>query len=119
MSVCCSADGYLFDKEAILEYYLAKKREILRQQKEYEKQNKREENEINELKAAAHRSQVEKFIGIFNNNFLCNIIMIIDYLQQLRKVKACLAVHLLLAVPVFQIWQEPRLRIYLVFGSQL
>jgi nitric oxide synthase-interacting protein len=53
----------LFDKEAILEYYLAKKKEILRQQKEYEKQNKREENEKNELKAAAHRSQVEKFIG--------------------------------------------------------
>ncbi|XP_046441516.1 nitric oxide synthase-interacting protein homolog [Daphnia pulex] len=58
-----SADGYLFDKEAILEYYLAKKKEILRQQKEYEKQNKREENEKNELKAAAHRSQVEKFIA--------------------------------------------------------
>ncbi|XP_057364945.1 nitric oxide synthase-interacting protein homolog [Daphnia carinata] len=58
-----SPDGYLFDKEAILEYYLAKKKEILRQQKEYERQNKREENEKNELKAAAHRSQVEKFIA--------------------------------------------------------
>nr|CAG4651090.1 EOG090X08E0 [Simocephalus serrulatus] len=58
-----SSDGYLFDKEAILEYYLARKKEINRQLKEYEKQNKREENEKNELKAAAHRSQVEKFIA--------------------------------------------------------
>ena len=58
-----SLEGYLFDKEAILEYYLAKKKEISRKLKEYEKQKKREENEINELKAAAHRSQVEKFIG--------------------------------------------------------
>lgn len=60
-----STDGYLFDKEAVLEYYIAKKKEIARNLKEYEKQNKREENEKNELKAAAHRSQVEKFIGKF------------------------------------------------------
>lgn len=60
----CSSDGYLFDKEAILEYYLSKKKEIAKKLKEYEKQNKQEEDEINELKAAAHRSQVEKFIGI-------------------------------------------------------
>nr|CAG4648012.1 EOG090X08E0 [Moina brachiata] len=69
-----SSDGYLFDKEAILEYYLAKKKEIARLLKEYEKQSKREENERNELVAAAHRSQVEKFIGndhyIMNCNFL-------------------------------------------------
>nr|CAG4648720.1 EOG090X08E0 [Polyphemus pediculus] len=58
-----SLDGYLFDKEAILEYYLAKKKEISRQLKDFEKQNKRDENERNELKAAAHRSQVEKFIA--------------------------------------------------------
>lgn len=58
-----SSDGYLFDKEAILEYYLAKKKEVARLVKEYEKQAKREENERNELLAAAHRSQVEKFIG--------------------------------------------------------
>lgn len=58
-----SSDGYLFDKEAILEYYVTKKKTINKQLKEYEKQNKREENEKNELKAAAHRSQVEKFIG--------------------------------------------------------
>nr|CAG4646362.1 EOG090X08E0 [Macrothrix elegans] len=58
-----SPDGYLFDKEAILEYYIAKKKEITRQLKEYEKQTKREENEKEELKAAAFRSQVEKFVA--------------------------------------------------------
>lgn len=58
-----STEGHLFDKEAILEYYLTKKKEIARKQKEFEKQNKREQNEIDELKAAAHRSQVEKFIA--------------------------------------------------------
>lgn len=58
-----TTDGYLFDKEAILEYYIAKKKEIARQLKEYEKQKKQDENEVKELKAAAHRSQVEKFIA--------------------------------------------------------
>lgn len=61
-----SPDGYLFDKEAILEYFIAKKREISRNQKEFEKQKKRDENEVNELKAAAHRSQVEQFIGMLS-----------------------------------------------------
>nr|CAG4638539.1 EOG090X08E0 [Cyclestheria hislopi] len=67
-----SPDGYLFDKEAILEYYLSKKKEISKKLKEYEKQQKREENEANELAAAAQRSRVEKFIatekGINNPN---------------------------------------------------
>ena len=60
-----SSDGHLFDKEAILEYYLAKKKEISRNLKNFEKQKKRDENEINELKEAAHRSKVEKFVGKF------------------------------------------------------
>lgn len=38
-----SPDGYLFDKEAILEYILHQKREIARKQKEYEKQIKRDQ----------------------------------------------------------------------------
>jgi len=58
-----SPDGYLFDKEAILEYYLAKKKEITRMLKDYEKQKNREQNEVKELQAAAHRTQVEKFIA--------------------------------------------------------
>lgn len=36
-------DGYLFDKEALLEYILTKKREYARQLKEYEKQKRKEE----------------------------------------------------------------------------
>jgi len=58
-----SLDGHLFDKEAVLEYYLAKKKEISRNLKNFEKQKKRDENEINELKEAAHRSKVEKFVA--------------------------------------------------------
>lgn len=36
-------DGYLFDKEAILEYIVTKKREYARKLKEYEKQKRKEE----------------------------------------------------------------------------
>lgn len=36
-------DGYLFDKESILEYVIRKKNEISRKMKEYEKQKKKEE----------------------------------------------------------------------------
>lgn len=39
----CRKDGYLFDKEAILEYVLTKKREYARKLKEYEKQKQKEE----------------------------------------------------------------------------
>lgn len=38
----CSQDGYLFDKEAILEYIIKQKKELARKQKEYEKQKNRE-----------------------------------------------------------------------------
>ncbi|KAI4491998.1 hypothetical protein M0802_010123 [Mischocyttarus mexicanus] len=41
-------DGYLFDKEAILEYILTKKREYTRKLKEYEKQKNKEEEELKE-----------------------------------------------------------------------
>lgn len=36
-------DGYLFDKEAILEYVLTKKKEYTRKLKEYEKQKQQEQ----------------------------------------------------------------------------
>jgi hypothetical protein len=36
-----SGDGFLYDKEAIIEYILHKKKEISRMLKEYEKQRKR------------------------------------------------------------------------------
>lgn len=38
-----SKDGYLFEKESILEYTLAKKKEYARKLKEYEKQKKKQE----------------------------------------------------------------------------
>lgn len=38
-----SPDGYLYDKEAILEYILHQKREIARHMKEYERQKRKEE----------------------------------------------------------------------------
>lgn len=56
-------DGYLFDKESILEYIITKKNEINRKIKEYEKQCKKEQNELAELGAAEHRSRVEKFLN--------------------------------------------------------
>ncbi|KAK7076894.1 hypothetical protein SK128_002408 [Halocaridina rubra] len=56
-------DGYLFDRESILEYIITKKNEINRKIKEFEKQCKKEENELAELGAAEHRSQVEKFLS--------------------------------------------------------
>jgi hypothetical protein len=39
----CRKDGYLFDKEAILEYILTKKREYARKLKEYERQKQKME----------------------------------------------------------------------------
>lgn len=35
-------EGYLYDKEALLEYIITKKNEISRRLKEYEKQRKKE-----------------------------------------------------------------------------
>ncbi|XP_068245745.1 nitric oxide synthase-interacting protein homolog [Palaemon carinicauda] len=56
-------DGYLFDKESILEYIITKKNEVSRKMKEYEKQCKKERNELAELGEAEQRSQVEKFLN--------------------------------------------------------
>ncbi|KYN09328.1 Nitric oxide synthase-interacting protein like protein [Trachymyrmex cornetzi] len=39
-------DGFLFDKEAILEYILTKKKEYARKLKEYEKQKQKEEGNL-------------------------------------------------------------------------
>nr|XP_045603574.1 nitric oxide synthase-interacting protein homolog [Procambarus clarkii] len=58
----CVSDGHLFDKEAILEYIISKKNEIRRQIKEYEKQCKKEQRELEELGEAENRSRVEKFL---------------------------------------------------------
>ena len=39
---CCSPEGFLYDKEAVLEYIIHQKREIARQLKEYSKQKAKE-----------------------------------------------------------------------------
>ncbi|XP_050679917.1 nitric oxide synthase-interacting protein homolog [Leptidea sinapis] len=56
-------DGYLFDKEAILEYIIAKKNEYTRNLKKYEKQLKKEEEEKRELATAEKEANLIKFMN--------------------------------------------------------
>lgn len=56
-------DGYLFDKEAILEYIIRKKNEYNRQLKKYEKQLKKEESEMAELAVAEKEAKLIKFMN--------------------------------------------------------
>ncbi|KAJ8664594.1 hypothetical protein QAD02_006256 [Eretmocerus hayati] len=55
-------DGYLYDKESILEYILSKKKEYTRQLKEYEKQKKRLEEESQEKTANEELKKLQKFL---------------------------------------------------------
>ncbi|XP_053213749.1 nitric oxide synthase-interacting protein homolog isoform X1 [Panonychus citri] len=65
-------NGYLFDKEAILEYIIHKKAENARKLKQYEKERKRQEMEMAELADAEEQTKAEKFInmerGLINPN---------------------------------------------------
>lgn len=54
--------GILYDKEAILEYVIAQKRDVARRTKEYEKQKNKNKAEVSELAAAEERSNKEKFL---------------------------------------------------------
>ncbi|XP_075772918.1 nitric oxide synthase-interacting protein isoform X2 [Pelodiscus sinensis] len=56
-------DGYLYEKEAILEYILHQKREIARQMKAYEKQKKEKRTELEELSRAAEEAKVKGFLA--------------------------------------------------------
>ncbi|XP_075972372.1 nitric oxide synthase-interacting protein homolog [Anticarsia gemmatalis] len=56
-------EGYLFDKEAILEYIITKKNEFTRKLKKYDKQLKKEETEKAELAAAEKESNLIKFMN--------------------------------------------------------
>ncbi|CAH1635392.1 unnamed protein product [Spodoptera littoralis] len=56
-------EGYLFDKEAILKYLVAKKNEYSRKLSKYEKQLKKEEAEKAELAAAEKESNLIKFMN--------------------------------------------------------
>ncbi|XP_041378960.1 nitric oxide synthase-interacting protein-like, partial [Gigantopelta aegis] len=55
--------GYLFEREAILESLLHQKRENARKMKEYEKQRKKRETELEELAKAEARDRLEKFVS--------------------------------------------------------
>ncbi|XP_059059518.1 nitric oxide synthase-interacting protein homolog [Achroia grisella] len=56
-------EGYLFDKEAILEYIVSKKTEYTRKLKHYEKQLKKEDAEKAELAAAEKEAKLIKFMN--------------------------------------------------------
>ncbi|XP_026747472.1 nitric oxide synthase-interacting protein homolog [Trichoplusia ni] len=56
-------EGYLFDKEAILEYIISKKGEYNRKLKKYEKQLKKEDTEKAELAAAEKEANLIKFMN--------------------------------------------------------
>uniref|UniRef100_A0A0K8TR47 Nitric oxide synthase-interacting protein homolog n=1 Tax=Tabanus bromius TaxID=304241 RepID=A0A0K8TR47_TABBR len=60
-------DGYLFDKEAILQYILTKKNEYNRKLKEYEKLRKVEEEEEAKESAFEEQKRLEKFINTEKN----------------------------------------------------
>nr|XP_033784183.1 uncharacterized protein LOC117352134 isoform X2 [Geotrypetes seraphini] len=57
-----SPDGYIYEKEAILEYILHQKKEITLQLKAYEKQRSELKTEQEELSKAAKESQVKGFL---------------------------------------------------------
>ncbi|KAK6626932.1 hypothetical protein RUM44_009409 [Polyplax serrata] len=60
-------DGFLYDKEAILEYIIKKKNEYSRKLKEYEKQKKKDEEELAELANAEQLSKVKNFLSTEKN----------------------------------------------------
>ncbi|XP_072463410.1 nitric oxide synthase-interacting protein isoform X2 [Notamacropus eugenii] len=55
-------DGFLYEREAILEYILHQKREIARQTKAYEKQRGAQKEERRELSRAAAQDQLRGFL---------------------------------------------------------
>lgn len=59
--------GYLFDKEAILQYIITKKNEHSRKMKEYEKQKSSDVKELQEIASAEDKKKREKFMRIEKN----------------------------------------------------
>jgi len=55
-------DGYLFDKESVLEYVITKKNEVSRQMKEFEKQKRREDEEVVAQITATRKEHVSNFV---------------------------------------------------------
>ncbi|KAM9299170.1 nitric oxide synthase-interacting protein [Gastrophryne carolinensis] len=57
-----TTDGYIFEREAILEYILHQKKEIARQMKAYEKQKNEKNAELDELNKVAKESKMKAFL---------------------------------------------------------
>ncbi|XP_072034874.1 nitric oxide synthase-interacting protein-like isoform X2 [Amphiura filiformis] len=55
--------GYLYDKEAVLEYVLRRKQEIEKQLKQYKKQLKQAESKQNQSEKSKHQEKVETFVA--------------------------------------------------------
>ena len=60
-------DGYLFDKEAILQYIITKKGEYNRKMKEFEKQKKSDEDELADIAAAENKRKLDDFVKTEKN----------------------------------------------------
>lgn len=65
--ICFSKDGYLFDKEVILEYVIRKKNEYSRQLKEYERLKKKEEEESALQTSKELDNKISSFLKTENN----------------------------------------------------
>lgn len=65
--LCYSKEGFLFDKEAILQYIITKKNEYSRKMKEYERQKKIEEQEQADCDAVAEQKKLQRFINTEQN----------------------------------------------------
>lgn len=55
-------DGFLYDKEAIFEYIIHQKKEIARKTKEFDKQQRKEKDELVVLAKAEEESKAQKFM---------------------------------------------------------
>ncbi|KAF7283749.1 nitric oxide synthase-interacting protein homolog [Rhynchophorus ferrugineus] len=60
-------DGYLFDKEVILEYIISKKNEYSRKLKEYDRLKKKEAEELEYKKAKEIEAEVQQFVKTESN----------------------------------------------------
>lgn len=60
----CTPNGVLFDKEAILQYIVEKKVDIMRKVKEYDKQLKNDQKEFSEQAETERRNKVDKFMKV-------------------------------------------------------
>ncbi|EDX02709.1 nitric oxide synthase-interacting protein homolog [Drosophila yakuba] len=56
-------DGYLFDKEAILQYIVTKKNEYSRRLKEYERLRRAEEDQLNQEANSKQQARMERFVN--------------------------------------------------------